>query len=145
MTEYNVIGKSVPRIDTKAKVTGRAVYADDLRFPGMLYGKIVRCWDHAHAKVKSLDTSEAKKVEGVVKILTPADVTSKMYNTGVLDLMVPEVVGKDFLGDIEDQNLFTDYVRHQGDGVCGIIATSEEAAEKQHNNLKYVTNLFQYT
>lgn len=135
MSEYSVIGKSVPRIDTKAKVTGRALYADDLRFPGMLYGKIVRCWEHAHAKVKELDVSEAAKLDGVVKILTPQDVTQNMYNTGVLDLMVPDEVGN-LLGDIADQNLFTEHVRHQGDGICGVIAVSEEIAEKAASRIK---------
>ena len=136
MAEYAVIGKSVPRIDTRAKVTGRAQYADDFRFPGMLYGKIVRCWEYAHARVKELDISEAAKLDGVVKILTPKDVTQQMYNTGVLDLMVPEEVGKNLLGDIADQNLFTDHVRHQGDGICGIIAQSEEIAEKAASLIK---------
>ena len=113
MTEYSVIGKPVPKVDAKAKVTGRAMYADDLRLPGMLYGKVVRCLEYAHAKVKSLDLSEAAKAPGVVKVLGPADVTSKGYNTGVLDLMVPAPVGQ-MLGDIEEQHIFTDIVKHQG-------------------------------
>jgi xanthine dehydrogenase molybdenum-binding subunit len=130
MTEFISVGKRVPKIDAKSKVTGRALYADDLRFPGMLYGKVVRCWDHAHARVKSLDFSAAARVPGVIKILGPRDVTQKGYCTGVLDLMAPEPVSKQFLGDIEDQHVFTDHVKHQGDGICGIIAKTEEAAEK---------------
>ena len=43
--------------------------------------------------------------------LGPEDVTQKTYNTGVLDLMVPEEIGQ-LLGDIEDQRIFTDHVRH---------------------------------
>ena len=128
MKELSVVGKSIPKIDAKAKVTGRAAYAADLYFPGMLYGKIVRCLEYAHAKVKHLDFTEALKVPGVVKILGPKDVTSKWFNVTVLDLMAsPET--KEILGDIEDQRIFTDYVKHQGDAICGIIARTEEAAE----------------
>jgi xanthine dehydrogenase molybdenum-binding subunit len=78
--------------------------------------------------VLRLDLSAAAKVPGVVKVLGPNDVTSKRYNCGVLDLMVPKDLGE-LLGDIEDQRIFTDHVRHQGDAICGIIAESEEIAE----------------
>lgn len=130
MAELSVVGKRVPKIDAKAKVTGRAEYADDIRMPGMLYGKLVRCWEHAHARVKRLDVSEAAKAPGVVKVLGPKDVTAKGYCSGVLDLMAPVEVSKHVLGDIEDQHIFTDHVKHQGDAVCGIIAKSEEMAER---------------
>lgn len=128
MIEKPYVGRNVPKLDARDKACGHAVYAADLQLPGMLYGKIVRCWDHAHARVLKLDLSEAAKVPGVVKVLGPKDVTQKTYNTGVLDLMVPKELGQ-LLGDIEDQRIFTDHVRHQGDAICGIIAESEEAAE----------------
>jgi len=136
MTEMAVVGKRIPKIDAREKVTGRSLYADDIRFPGMLYGKVVRCWKHAHAKVKKLDFSEAAKSPGVIKILVPGDVTAKGYNTGVLDLMVPPEVSKNVLGDIEDQTVFTDHVKHQGDAVCAVIAKTEEAAERAAQLIK---------
>jgi len=129
MSELSIVGQRIPKVDAKEKITGRAVYAADLDFPGMLYGKIVRCLKYAHAKVTKLDLSEAAKVPGVVKVLGPKDVTQKGYNTGVLDLMVPEPVGQ-LLGDIEDQVLFATHVKHQGDAIAGIIAKTEEAAER---------------
>jgi len=129
MSEMTYVGKSVPKVDAMEKVTGQAIYAADLQLPGMLFGKIVRCWEHAHAKVTHLDLSEAAKVPGVVKVLGPLDVTQKRYNTGVLDVMVPPDMGEHVLGDIEDQRIFTDHVRHQGDAICGIIAESETIAE----------------
>ena len=135
MSEMNYVGKSIPRVDARAKATGKALYAADLQLPGMLYGKIVRCWDHAHARVTHLDFAEAAKTPGVVKILGPNDVTPKQYNTGVLDVMVPGDVGQ-LLGDVEDQRIFTDHVRHQGDAICGIIAESEEAAEIAAKKIK---------
>ena len=121
MSEMTYVGKSVPKVDAMEKVTGQAIYAADLQLPGMLYGKIVRCWEHAHAKVTHLDLSEAAKVPGVVKVLGPFDVTQKRYNTGVLDVMVPPDMGEHVLGDIEDQRIFTDHVRHQGDAICRIV------------------------
>ncbi len=136
MAEMAVVGKRIPKVDAREKVTGRATYADDIRFPGMLYGKVVRCWEYAHAKVKKLDISEAAQVAGIVKILAPGDVTQKGYNTGVLDLMAPIEVSKNVLGDIEDQTVFTDHVKHQGDAICGIIAKTEEAAERAAELLK---------
>ena len=48
-----------------------------MRMPGMYYGKVVRCWEYAHAKVKKLDFSDALKVPGVVKIVGPDDVTQR--------------------------------------------------------------------
>jgi len=128
MSKTAYIGKSVPKVDAREKATGKAIYAADVSLPGMLYGKIVRCWEHAHAKVVHLDLSAAARVPGVVKVLGPRDVTQKLYNTGVLDLMVPKELGE-LLGDIEDQRIFTDHVRHQGDAICGIIAESEAIAE----------------
>ena len=99
MSKKTYVGKSIPKLDAREKACGQAVYAAGLQLPGMLYGKIVRCWDHAHAKVLKLDLSEAAKVPGVVKVLGPDDVTQKKYTSNVLDLMVPEDVGQ-LLGDI---------------------------------------------
>ena len=136
MDEMSIVGKPITKIDAREKATGRAVFADDLRFPGMLYGKIVRCLTHAHARVISLDATEASKISGVIKILTPKDVTQKKYNSGVLDLMAPVEVSRNVLGDIDDQPIFTSHVKHQGDAICGIIALSEEIAERAAQKLK---------
>jgi xanthine dehydrogenase molybdenum-binding subunit len=135
MSELSIVGKRIPKIDAREKVTGRSPFAADLIFPGMLYGKIVRCLKYAHAKVTKLDLSDAAKVPGVVKVLGPYDVTRKGYNNGVLDLMVPEPVGQ-MLGDIEDQFVFTDWVKHQGDAICGIIAkTKKRRRERRRKSL----------
>jgi xanthine dehydrogenase YagR molybdenum-binding subunit len=67
-----LIGKRVSRIDGPFKVSGRAKYCYDLKRPGMLYGKMVRC-PHAHATIKSIDTSAAEKMPGVkaIRIIQP--------------------------------------------------------------------------
>ncbi len=54
MEEYDVIGKPLPRIDGRVKVTGTATYAGDLMLPGMLHGKLLRS-PHSHAKIFNID------------------------------------------------------------------------------------------
>src|SRR5262249_55559286 len=60
----SLIGKRIPRVDSPAKVTGRAKYTYDVHRPGMLYGKVVRC-PYALAKILSIDTRAAEKMSGV--------------------------------------------------------------------------------
>ena len=56
--KYTNIGKRVPKLDALEKVTGKAVYPQDLKLPGMLYSKIL--WsEHAHAEIIEIDTKEA--------------------------------------------------------------------------------------
>ncbi len=67
--EYKYIGKSYIRPDAVGKITGKAIYLDDVRLPGMLHAAILRP-EYAHAKILSIDTSEAEKMPGVVKVVT---------------------------------------------------------------------------
>jgi xanthine dehydrogenase YagR molybdenum-binding subunit len=62
--ERHLIGKRIKRIDGPMKSSGRAKYSFDINRPGMLFGKILRC-PYAHAKITSIDTSEAEKLPGV--------------------------------------------------------------------------------
>src|SRR5262249_8147658 len=59
-----VIGKPAPRIDGRLKVTGAAKYTADVRLPGMLFARAVRS-PHPHARIRSIDTSEAERALGV--------------------------------------------------------------------------------
>ncbi len=59
-----VVGKPTPRIDGRAKVTGAARYTADVRLPGMLYARRLAS-PHAHARVKSIDTAAAERLDGV--------------------------------------------------------------------------------
>ena len=63
-TPLNVVGKPVPRVDARDKVTGKAQYTRDIRLPGMLYGVIVRS-PYAAAEIRSVDTAAAEKMPGV--------------------------------------------------------------------------------
>jgi len=59
-----LIGKRISRVDSPVKVSGQAKYTYDVKRPGLLFGKILRC-PYAHAKVISIDTSAAEKMPGV--------------------------------------------------------------------------------
>ena len=73
MSEYSVVGKRASRVDALDKVTGRALYAADISLPNMLHGKVL--WSpYAHARIRRLDVSKAQALEGVMAIVTAADV-----------------------------------------------------------------------
>jgi carbon-monoxide dehydrogenase large subunit len=107
------VGKSLSRVDAYEKVTGSAIYADDMQFgPGLLYGRLVRS-PHAHALVKHVDASQALEMPGVKAVVTGADVPN---NIGLY---------------LVDRPIFArDRVRMVGEPVAGVIAASEEIAEE---------------
>ncbi|MEW6266311.1 MAG: xanthine dehydrogenase family protein molybdopterin-binding subunit [Thermodesulfobacteriota bacterium] len=72
MGELRYVGRPLPKVDAREKVTGKAVYINDLTRPGMLHGKI-KYSDHAHARIVNLDVSAARKLRGVKAVLTGDD------------------------------------------------------------------------
>jgi xanthine dehydrogenase YagR molybdenum-binding subunit len=64
-----IIGTRVPRVDAYERVSGAAVYPQDVMLPDMLHGAILRC-PHANANIKSIDTSKAEQMAGVRAVLT---------------------------------------------------------------------------
>src|SRR6185369_6641303 len=71
-TSYSVLGQRPVRHDGADKVTGKAVYAADVQLPNMAHGKLIRS-PHAHARIKSIDVSEALKTPGVFAVATAED------------------------------------------------------------------------
>jgi CO/xanthine dehydrogenase Mo-binding subunit len=67
------VGRSLPRLEAREKVTGRAEYTHTMRIPGMLHGKVFRS-TVAHGRIKSIDVSAARKVPGVYRVVTSDDV-----------------------------------------------------------------------
>lgn len=112
MNEYNYIGLDVDRLDGKLKVSGKAIYTNDLNFPDLLYARILTS-PLSHAKIKSINIDEAKKVEGVRSIVLGRD--------------YPILFGI-YLGD--KPPLAIDKVRYFGESVAAVVADSEEIAEK---------------
>jgi 4-hydroxybenzoyl-CoA reductase subunit alpha len=111
---YTLIGKPMPMTDAKAKVTGLGHYTDDLAVPGMLVGRILHS-PHAHARIRSIDTSRAEGLPGVKAVVTGRD-APKPY--GILP------VGHD------EQVLQSDKARYIGDNIAAVAATSAEIAEQ---------------
>ena len=112
MNDLLHVGKNVPRTAEIDKVTGKAVYIDELKRPGMLYGKILYS-TQAHARILSIDTSKAKRLPGVRAVITGQD--------------IPDVrVG--FLGD--QTVLKRDIVRQYRDEVAAVAAITPEIAQE---------------
>ena len=114
MSDFSVIGKSIAMIDAAGKTTGAGKYADDFSMPGMLVGKILHS-PYPHARIKSIDTSRAKALEGVVAVVTGADAPNPY---GILP------VGHD------ETALAVEKVRYVGDHVACVAAVTEEIAER---------------
>ncbi|MBC2581972.1 molybdopterin cofactor-binding domain-containing protein [Clostridium sp. DJ247] len=114
MKNYNVIGKNVEKKDGIPKVTGKAMFARDINFEGMLHAKVLRS-KVAHAVLKNIDTSKAEKLPGVVCVLTSKDVP-----------------GKNRVGIIlkDEPVLVDDKIRRYGDALAVVAAETEEIAEQ---------------
>src|SRR5271165_677825 len=100
-------------VDAAGKTTGAGKYTDDFSLPGMLVGKILHS-PYPHARIKSIDTSRAKALEGVVAVVTGADAPNQY---GILP------VGHD------ETALAVEKVRYVGDNVACVAAINEEVAE----------------
>jgi nicotinate dehydrogenase large molybdopterin subunit len=117
--EMRVVGTSPAHHDFVNKVRGTLLYAADWSLPGMIHGKIVRA-DVAPARIVSIDTSAAERLEGVVAVLTADDVPHNM--------IVEHASGG--LGEltIEQPVLAFDRVRYVGEPVALVAATDPETA-----------------
>ncbi|MCX8067805.1 MAG: xanthine dehydrogenase family protein molybdopterin-binding subunit [Anaerolineae bacterium] len=122
-----MIGKPIPRVDARAKVTGEAMYPGDFSMPGMLYAKILFA-GRPHARILRIDTSEAERVPGVVAIFTAKDVPVNEYGLQTPDQPVLCGPGSDKPG--------ADVVRWVGDQVALIVAETEEAAARARDLIR---------
>jgi CO/xanthine dehydrogenase Mo-binding subunit len=113
------IGLSLPRVDAPAKVTGQALYPGDIIYPGMLY-MATRFAGRPHARVLSIDSSEAEAAPGVVAVFTAKDVPVNEYGLQVSDQPVLCGPGSAKAG--------ADVVRFVGDQVAIVVAETEVQA-----------------
>ena len=126
------VGKSIARVDAFDKVTGRTKYTDDLCDAGAYVAKILHS-TIAHGKVLSIDTSEAKKIEGVVKIVTCFDLGQyRNYFPTAGHPWSTDVSHQ----DVADRLLLTDEVKFYGDDVAAVIAENEVAANQALRAIK---------
>ena len=105
--ETRVVGTRQPKIDAYERVSGTAIYPQDVSLPEMLHGAILRC-PHAHARVLSIDTTEAEKLPGVQVVITG--------KTAGTDIPWYEDDGE-FHG-----RLFDDHCRHEGEEIAAVAA-----------------------
>jgi 4-hydroxybenzoyl-CoA reductase subunit alpha len=113
--DFAVIGQPLPKIDAWAKVVGETKYADDLFLPRMAYGKLLRS-AHAHARIRSIDTTRARALPGVYAVVTGADLPRVKF--GILPVSQDE------------EALCNDKVRMVGDPIAAVAAVDEETAER---------------
>jgi 4-hydroxybenzoyl-CoA reductase subunit alpha len=113
--DFAVIGQPLPKVDAWAKVVGETKYADDLFLPRMAYGKLLRS-SHAHARIRSIDTTRARAWPGVYAVVTGADLPRVKF--GILPVSQDE------------EALCNDKVRMVGDAVAAVAAVDEETAER---------------
>ncbi|MEE8109613.1 MAG: molybdopterin cofactor-binding domain-containing protein, partial [bacterium] len=112
MSELSYVGKNVTRVDAHAKSTGEARYTADLYRPGMLIGVLLRS-PLPHARIRGIQTERAEKVTGVKAVITGADTP---YKFGV--------------SHYDQTPIALDKVRHVGDPVAAVAATSPDAAQE---------------
>ena len=105
------VGRSLPRVDAYAKVTGQAVYPGDIFMDGMAHMKTLFA-RRPHARIAGIDTSQAEALPGVLAVLTAKDVPVNRYGIGISDQPV----------------LCEDVVRFVGDRVALVVAETEEIA-----------------
>ena len=109
----DAIGARMVRTDAVEKVTGSAVYAEDVRLPRMIYGALVRS-AHPHAKILSIDTSEAESLRGVRAVVTGRDIEMGYYGY-----------------ELHDQRVFAlEKVRYLGEPVAAVAADTPDAARE---------------
>ena len=120
--EYKWVGTSPVRPDGNDKVTGRAKFGADLMLPGMLTGKVLRS-PHAHANIKSIDTSKAEALPGVKAVITSADVAeleSEWVPAGELQLN---------FRDLAHNIMANGKALYDGHAVAAVAATSAAIAD----------------
>ncbi|SCK52248.1 CO or xanthine dehydrogenase, Mo-binding subunit [Variovorax sp. HW608] len=107
----STLGADIPQVTARAKVLGRAMYAGDIKLPGMLHGKVLRS-PYPHARIVSIDVSEALALPGVKAALTGTDAPRAMWGVHRKERRI----------------LAEGIVRFAGEEVAAVAATTEEIA-----------------
>ena len=122
--KYNVVGTRPIRHDGADKVTGRALYGGDFNAVGLLYGAILRS-PHAHARIRSIDTSRAKALPGVYAVATGSDLPNARFGQ-----MVDTGEGAVDLFYMQSNAMAVDKVLYKGHAVAGVAAASPHVADE---------------
>lgn len=127
MSKYTTVGKSIPKPDAYEKVAGRTKFVADMHFQDLHHGKILRS-PLAHAKIKSIDTSEAEKMEGVVAVVTYKDAPDILFT----------LCGHPYPADDTpwDTYIFNQHIRYVGEPVAAVAARTKEIADLALEKIK---------
>src|SRR3990167_6727855 len=120
------VGKRIPRNEDARLLTGRALFVDDVRMPGMLHAAFVRS-DHAHGRLRSVDVESARARPGVVAVYTAEDL-GDYWQPAPLLVPPPPVPGLVFHACTQVP-LARDKVRHVGEPLAMVVAESRYVAE----------------
>ncbi|OYV40437.1 MAG: oxidoreductase [Rhodospirillales bacterium 20-64-7] len=126
---FKWVGTRPIRPDGVPKVTGRALYGADLKLPGMLFGKVLRS-PHAHARIRSIDTSAAEALPGVKAVVTSRDFPEQKF-----DYIGPERVAVNFW-HVTRNIMAREKVLYEGHAVAAVAATSASIAEEAARLIK---------
>ncbi len=107
----STIGLDTPQVTARDKVQGRAMYAGDIKLPGMLHAKVLRS-PYPHARIVQIDTRAARALPGVKLVLTGQDTPTRLWGTHRK----------------EQRILATGVVRYCGEEVAAVVAVDEETA-----------------
>ena len=122
----DVLGKRTRRNEDPRLLTGRALFVDDLQLPGMLHVAFLRS-PYAHARIRSIDVSAARSIDGVAAVLTAEDLGT-YWQPGPLLVPPPPVAGMVFHQRCQVP-LAKGKVRHLGEPVALVVASSRYLAE----------------
>ncbi len=122
--KYNVVGTRPIRHDGADKVTGRALYGGDFNAAGLLHGAVLRS-PHAHARIRSIDTSKASALPGVYAVATGSDLPNASYGQ-----MVDTGEGAVDLYYMQSNAMAVDKVLYKGHAVAGVAASSPHVAQE---------------
>jgi CO/xanthine dehydrogenase Mo-binding subunit len=128
-TKYRVIGTRPARPDGVDKVTGRAIYGADVVLPRMAHGKILRS-PHAHARIRSIDTSEAEALPGVLAVMTARDLPEAHGHAAVGE------GGEVDMGFASANVMARDKALYEGHAVAAVAATSPHIALEALKRIK---------
>ena len=129
LKRFKWVGTRPIRPDGVPKVTGRALYGADYRLPGMLYGRILRS-PHAHARIRSIDTSKAEALPGVKAV-----VTSKDFPEQTFDYIGPERVAVNFW-HVTRNIMAREKALYEGHAIAAVAASSASIAEEALSLIK---------
>ena len=124
---YKVIGQRVKRVEDPRLLTGQALFVDDVNLPEMLHAAFFRS-DYAHAKLISIDTSQAKKIPGVVGVYTAEDM-GDAWEPGPPLVSPPPTLENVTFNSRRQVPLVKDKVKHAGEAIAVVVAESRYIAE----------------